>query len=128
MTNLFRLTDKLMMKCDHAQLRFFEAREKDLTFDFFDVIKPYADDTRNELTEWKKLVFSFIEQKKPKNLYKQQIDHAIDAMEQFIVQSFYKETSKKRFLQSIQSVRYTLTVVKQRVEEGDQDAAKETND
>ena len=118
MTNLFRLTDKLIIKCDDAQLRFFEAREKDLTFDFYDVIKPYADETRNELIEWKKLVYSFIEQKKPKNLYIQQIDHAMDAMEQFVVQSFYKATSKKRFIQSVQSTKYTLTTLKRSVEEG----------
>ena len=50
----------------------------------------------------------WIKNKHPKNLYVQQIDHAADAMEQFVVQSFYKETSKKRFIQSIQSVQYTL--------------------
>jgi len=31
-------------------------------------------------------------------------------MEQFVVQSFYKETSKKRFLDAIHSTSYTLKI------------------
>lgn len=128
MTKLIQLTDKLLKKCDDAQARFFEAREKDVEFDFFEVVKPYADETRDELTEWKQLMIAFIDQNQPKNLYIQQIDHTIDALEQFVVQSFYKKTSKKRFLQSIQSVKYTLSIVKHRLDEGEQDATKATND
>ena len=43
-------------------------------------------------------------------------------MEQFVVQSFYKGTSKKRFIQSIQSTQYTLSILKRKIDEGDEDA------
>ncbi len=45
-------------------------------------------------------------------MHKQQIEMLVDAMDQFVVQSFYKETSKKRFIQSIQSVTiYIINIV-----------------
>lgn len=42
-------------------------------------------------------------------MHESQIQNVVDAMNQFVVQSFYKETSKKRFIQSVQSVHYTLS-------------------
>ena len=47
----------------------------------------------------------------PKYVHIQQIYNVVDAMDQFVVQSFYKETSKKRFIQSVQSVQYTLSTL-----------------
>lgn len=52
---------------------------------------------------------NWIKEKNPRYIHKMQIDNVEDAMNQFVVQSFYKETSKKRFLQSVQSVHYTLS-------------------
>jgi len=49
-------------------------------------------------------------------------------MEQFVVQSFYKETSKKRFLDAIHSTSYTLKIFERLVKEGEKDAIEETND
>ena len=128
MANPIKLTERLLQKCDEAQNRFFDAREQNKTYDFFESVKPYADETHEELLEWRTTIEQFIEQHRPKNLYIQQIEHAIEAMEQFIVQSFYQQTSKKRFLQSIQSVKYTLTVVLRKLQEVDEDVLKKTND
>lgn len=121
-------TKQLINKCDAAQARFFEARERDITYDFFEAVKPYADETRDELVAWRVRIAQFIEQQRPKNLYMQQIDYAIEAMEQFVVQSFYQQTSKKRFLQSIQSVKYTLTVALRKMEEEQEDAVEKADD
>lgn len=49
-------------------------------------------------------------------------------MEQFVVQSFYKETSKKRFLDAIHSTFYTLKNFERLLKEVVQDAIEETND
>lgn len=121
-------TKRLIEKCDAAQARFFEAREQDLTYDFFESVKPYADETRDELVTWRQQVEQFISEHRPKNLYMQQIDHAIEAMEQFVVQSFYQQTSKKRFLQSIQSVKYTFTVALQKMQEVKANAVEKADD
>lgn len=104
-------TTSLLQACDEAIARFYHMREENLVPDFFAEVKPYADMMRERLLVWKQLAYTWIEENKPKYMHKQQIDHAIDAMEQFFVQSFYKETSKKRFLQSVESTKYTLATL-----------------
>ena len=107
-TTLTIQTQKLLAACDEASERFYKMREEDRSPDFYNEVKPYADEMHETLKLWKAEAYAFIEQKQPKYVHKVQIDNAIDAMEQFFVQSFYKETSKKRFLQSITAVKYTL--------------------
>ncbi|MEG0472719.1 MAG: YppE family protein, partial [Solibacillus sp.] len=89
--------------------------------DFYNEVKPHADALHAAINIWQQLAHSWIQKQQPKNLYTQQIDHAADAMEQFVVQSFYKGTSKKRFIQSIQSVHYTLSILMRKLEDGDAD-------
>ena len=113
-------TNRLLEECQLSQDRFFEMRRLDKEPDFFLEVKPYADAVHAEIKVWQQHAHNWIQKNQPKNLYAQQIDHAADAMEQFVVQSFYKGTSKKRFIQSIQSTHYTLTIVKTKLEEGEQ--------
>lgn len=113
-------TNRLLEECQLSQDRFFEMRRLDKEPDFFLEVKPYADIVHKEIKIWQQHAHEWIQNYQPKNLYAQQIDHAADAMEQFVVQSFYKGTSKKRFIQSIQSTHYTLSIVKRKLEEGEQ--------
>ena len=106
---LLQLTSTLIQACDEATNRFFKMRELDIDPDFFGEVKPYADEMHAHLHEWQQLAQAWIVENRPKYMHKPQIDNAVDAMEQFIVQSFYKATSKKRFIQSVQSVHYTLS-------------------
>lgn len=114
-------TNLLLEECQQSLDRFHEMRRLDKEPDFFEEVKPHADRIHALIKTWQQAVTAWINENRPKNLYAQQIDHAADAMEQFVVQSFYKGTSKKRFIQSIQSAEYTLTVVKRKLEEGDAD-------
>ena len=112
------MTANLVDACEQAIERFYNMRERNAEPDFFKEVKPYADNMRAQLQIWRKLAYEWIIENQPKYMHKQQIDHAYDAMEQFFVQSFYKATSKKRFIQSVQSTKYTLTTLKRYVEEG----------
>lgn len=112
------LTANLVEACNQAIERFYDMRERDAEPDFFNDVKPYADNMHTQLQIWRELAYKWITANQPKYMHKQQIDHACDAMEQFFVQSFYKATSKKRFIQSVQSTMYTLTTFKRYVEEG----------
>lgn len=114
-------TQQLQTECQDALDRFWEMRSLDKEPDFFNEVKPHADAIHAAIKTWQQLAHLWIKDNHPKNLYVQQIDHAADAMEQFVVQSFYKGTSKKRFTQSIQSVQYTLSIVMKKLEEGDTD-------
>ncbi|WP_332648792.1 YppE family protein [Lysinibacillus sp. 54212] len=119
---LLQYTNRLLLACDEASSRFFDMRERDAVPDFYNQVKPYADDMRELLLEWQGLAHHWISAHQPKYMHKQQIDHAVDGMEQFFVQSFYKETSKKRFLQSIEAAKYTLTTLERYLQEGETDA------
>lgn len=104
-------TEQLLQECETCKNRFFQMREKDVTPDFFQDVKPYADSIQLQLLEWKENAILWIQEYKPKYLHEQQIESVVENMNQFVVQSFYKETSKKRFLQSIHSVQYTLSTL-----------------
>lgn len=112
---LIQQTKQLIKACEQAQARFFHMREMDREPNFFEEVKPYADDMRAQIEQWRTQVYTFIDTEQPKYMHKVQIDNAIDAMEQFFVQSFYKATSKKRFLQSIQAVQYTLDTLLRKI-------------
>lgn len=110
-------TKQLIEQCDQAVARFHQMREQDAVPDFFQEVKPHADFVRALLLHYKESAAQWIEKERPKYMRMPQIDNAADAMEQFVVQSFYKETSKKRFLQSVQSVHYTLSTILRYLEE-----------
>jgi hypothetical protein len=61
-------------------------------------------------------------------MHTQQIASAVESMEQFVVQSFYKETSKKRFLDAIHSTSYTIKIFERLVREEEADANEEAYD
>lgn len=119
---LIEQTSKLITECDEAINRFYKMRELDAVPDFFQEVKPHADAVQAMLKDWQQQSYDWIRENRPKYMHTQQIDNAIDAMEQFIVQSFYKETSKKRFIQSVQSVHYTMSTFLRYIKEGEGDA------
>lgn len=106
---LQQLTHQLMEECDACIVRFWQMREEDRKPDFFNEVKPHADKWHEMIAQWQQHAYVFIEQERPKYMHTMQVDNAKEAFEQFVVQSFYKETSKKRFEQSVLSTKYTLS-------------------
>ncbi|RUL55509.1 YppE family protein [Lysinibacillus antri] len=117
---LIILTKQLLHECDASLDRFYKQRELDASPDFYNEVKPHADEVQTLLMDWKEQSLWWMNEMKPKYIHPVQIDNVVDAMNQFVVQSFYKETSKKRFTQSIQSVHYTLSFFLRHLEEGDE--------
>jgi len=101
-------TTLLLKESQYCLTRHQEMRDTDTTPDFFAVVKPHADKWHSFMIKWRELARLWIEENRPKHMRIQQIDAAIEAFNQYVVQSFYKETGKKRFGQSIQSTCYTL--------------------
>lgn len=117
-------TKQLIEECDASVNRFFNMRELDAAPLFFEEVKPYADKIQTQLNDWQQSAKEWIRINQPKYIHEVQIANVVDAMNQFVVQSFYKETSKKRITQSIQSVHYTLSNFLRFLEEGEKDAIK----
>ncbi|KOY80830.1 YppE family protein [Lysinibacillus macroides] len=125
---VWKQTTKLIEECEQCVARFWQMREEDRTPDFYGEVKPHADEIHMLLTEWQQEANQWIHRHQPKYMHTQQIASVSEAMEQFVVQSFYKETSKKRFLDAIHSTSYTLKNVERLLKEATQDAIEETND
>ena len=107
---LIQQTSILIDECEKCVSRFWQMREEDRTPDFFTEVKPHADVIHQLLKEWQQEANSWIQKNRPKYMHTQQIASVVESMEQFVVQSFYKETSKKRFLDAIHSTSYTLKI------------------
>lgn len=115
------LTNELLEECKECWQRFLKMRETDTSPDFFIDVKPHSDLYHKKLLVWRSEVEAWINEEKPKYMHKIQVQNAVDAMDQFIVQSFYQKTSKKRLYQSIQSVTYTLETLQRIIQKDDYD-------
>lgn len=108
---LLQLSNQLLKECDDCIKRFESFRAEDKDPDFFEDVRPHAYKIDEILLEWENLVRKWIQMKQPKYVHPSQIDSLVESMKQFIVQSYYKGTSKMRFLKSIHASKYTLETI-----------------
>lgn len=111
------LSSALFDECGKCLDRFYDMRERDAVPDFYEDVKPYADHWHGVINKWQEESLLYIKTERPKYVHKPQIDNAAEGMAQVFVQSFYKETSKKRFIQTIQAAQYTLQTFIQAIDE-----------
>ncbi|MBB4823734.1 anti-sigma factor RsiW [Sporosarcina luteola] len=121
MTTITSRTERLLSICEECLERHAEMRRLDREPDFFNEVKPYADEQFALLDTWKEEMEKWIRQDGPRYIHMQQIQSLDEMMRQFIVQSFYQKTGKKRFIQSIQSARYTLKTILDALEKREED-------
>ncbi|MGE6488798.1 DUF1798 family protein [Paenisporosarcina sp. NPDC076898] len=119
-------TKLILKESQNCLIRHQEMRDTDTSPDFFSQVKPHADHWHSFLIEWRENANFWIIQHRPKYMRIQQIDAAIEAFNQYVVQSFYKETGKKRFAQSIQSTCYTLQTFIHAIEQEGEKLDQET--
>lgn len=105
---LIEQTSILIDECESCLVRFWKMREEDREPDFFAEVKPHADEIHALLKEWTSNSNDWLKSNKAKYMHTQQIASAAESMEQFVVQSFYKGTSKKRFVDAIHSTSFTM--------------------
>lgn len=117
MITLLEKTEQLLSVCDECLTRHTMMRESGHEPDFFTEVKPYADINHRLLEEWTEEIRVLIRNKKPKYVHLHQIESLNDSMKQFIVQSFYSKTGKKRFVLSINSAIYTFKTVFEALQE-----------
>jgi hypothetical protein len=114
---LYEMTSELLEECGKCRPRHTRMREEEREPDFFGEVKPYADRVHRLISDWKEMSAEWIRQKRPKHVREPQIENAADMMTQFVVQSFYPKTGKKRFYDSIQSTEYLLKTMLAALEE-----------
>lgn len=108
---LMKQTNTLRALNEKAYKYFQRFRLGEEEADFYDDVKPFADEVREHLEEWMPHVLKFLKKRKPEYLHAQQIDQLAENFEMVSVSCFQKDTKKKRFNEQYKSIEYTLSLV-----------------
>jgi hypothetical protein len=106
---LYNYTKDLLKMIEKAYSRFEEIKESKTDADFYQEVKPFADETAKINDKWKKAALDWIMKETPKNFHKNQIITCSENIEMISIQAFFSTTSRKRFIDHYQSVRFVLT-------------------
>ncbi|MCM3571624.1 YppE family protein [Mesobacillus subterraneus] len=106
--SILTLSRQLLVNVDTAHRRFQYSKEKGVRGDFHSEVKPFADEVKLAADAWRESAANWVKNNRPKNLHANQIETAADYLEVISVQAFFPETSKKRFLDQVQSVEFIL--------------------
>ena len=105
---IIELSEKLINYSESALRRYEFSKQEGTRGDFHTEVKPFADEVKETAILWKEAATNWVIEHKPKNLYPDPIETAADYIEVTSVLAFFPETSKKRFLDQIQSVEFIL--------------------
>lgn len=114
---LKRQINELRALNEEAFKYFQRYRIGDEEADFYEHVKPFADNVREKLEESVPHILRFLERAKPAYVHPQQIDQLAENFEMVSVTCFQKDTKKKRFNEQYKSIEYTLSMVLQAIEE-----------
>lgn len=109
-------TATLLKDIDHITKIFEETKASNKRGDFYTEVKPFADEMKGKKDDWERLAVKWIEETRPKHLYLKQIESASEQIEMLSVQAFYPDTSRTRFINYVQSVRYILIAMVDEIE------------
>lgn len=105
---LKKTTIQLLGYLNQAKERFEMAKSSGEEGDFYSEVKPFADLVRKESDTWKIKAIDWINEKKPLYINDKQIDNTCEHLEKMSIQCFYPKTSRKQFLNYLQSAQYVL--------------------
>lgn len=83
--------------------------------DFYGEVKPFADHVTHVLEEWQPLVMEWLRTDKPSYVFVPQIVDLVDNLTIVSVTAFQKDTRRKRFLNTISAIDYSLETILQQL-------------
>ncbi|MCJ7839493.1 YppE family protein [Lederbergia sp. NSJ-179] len=105
---LIDLTRKLYTYNKEAHETYLRCRESGQKGDFFQEVKPFADQVKICCDEWEPLAVDWSLKVKPKNLHPMQIRNTAENIQMVSIRAFFPESSLKRFISHIQSIDFIL--------------------
>ncbi|PLR80448.1 DUF1798 domain-containing protein [Bacillus canaveralius] len=105
---LYELTKQLLAYVEESSVRFEEIKSSKIEADFYSEVKPFADKVKELNDRWKNEAILWLIETAPKNLHRNQIETTSDHIEIISIQAFFPQTSRKRFIDQFQSVKYVL--------------------
>ncbi|WP_246942099.1 YppE family protein [Bacillus pinisoli] len=116
MNELLTHTNQLLQLNEQLDSIYENVKETGESPDFFETVKPHADQVRDVLEVWEVHVLEWIAKTKPKYFHKQQVENLKENITAVSVQAFFPATSKKRFKELIRSNQYNLESIVQKIE------------
>jgi len=108
---ILELTEKLLHYNELFLKNYRKGRETGITHDFYNEIKPFADEVKEINDKWNRAMKKWLPTANTLHLHLTQIDTTSAHIDQISVQSFFPETSKSRFLNMQRSVEFVLAEV-----------------
>ncbi|MCL7745961.1 YppE family protein [Halalkalibacter alkaliphilus] len=109
-SQLTTLTEELRRLNKEAEKMYVETVRADENYepDFYGVVKPFAENVDRVRSEWLPLAKNFVQNEKPMHLHPSQLQQTEENLEIVAIKTFYKETGRKRQMETYKSVEYVL--------------------
>ncbi|MET3696073.1 uncharacterized protein DUF1798 [Bacillus oleivorans] len=105
---LLELTEALLQKTYQIKTIFEEVKKTNQERDFYQEVKPFADEVKAKLDQWEPLAIEWLKDNPVKHLHPQQITHTAENLDMISIQCFFPKTSLTRFRHYAESVEYVL--------------------
>jgi Bacterial domain of unknown function (DUF1798) len=105
---LLEMTNSLLKYRQSIVERFEQSKQTGEQGDFYEEVKPFADEVKQITDEWRNHTLSWLSLNPQRHLHARQIDATAENLEMVSVSAFFPNTSKKKFLDHVQSIEYVL--------------------
>ncbi|MGG0023755.1 YppE family protein [Bacillus inaquosorum] len=112
---LLEMTEQMIEAAEKGADRYQEGKDSDLSYDFFETIKPAVEENDVLAARWAQGALDLIKARRPKYVHREQIETAKDNFQELVLQSYVHHIHKKRFKDIAESVLYTLHAVKDEI-------------
>ncbi|MCE0740080.1 YppE family protein [Bacillus inaquosorum] len=112
---LLEMTEQMIEAAEKGADRYQEGKDSDLSYDFFETIKPAVEENDVLAARWAQGALELIKARRPKYVHREQIETAKDNFQELVLQSYVHHIHKKRFKDITESVLYTLHAVKDEI-------------
>ncbi|AWM17383.1 YppE family protein [Bacillus inaquosorum] len=112
---LLEMTEQMIEAAEKGADRYQEGKDSDLSYDFFETIKPAVEENDVLAARWAQGALELIKARRPKYVHREQIETAKDNFQELVLQSYVHHIHKKRFKDIAESVLYTLHAVKDEI-------------
>ncbi|ARV43747.1 hypothetical protein BCV50_01475 [Bacillus subtilis] len=112
---LLEMTEQMIEAAEKGADRYQEGKDSDLSYDFFETIKPAVEENDVLAARWAQGALELIKARHPKYVHREQIETAKDNFQELVLQSYVHHIHKKRFKDITESVLYTLHAVKDEI-------------
>lgn len=105
---LLEMTNSLLKYRQIIVERFEQTKKTGEQGDFYEEVKPFADEVKQKIDTWRKDTLSWLTLNPQRHLHARQIDSTAENLEMVSISAFFPNTSKKKFLDHVQSIEFVL--------------------